>query len=161
MRKRSTKIVGAAGEHFVMYELLRRNFVAALTPEGVPSVDILISDLDGGHLASLQVKTASAPRTTWPLGRKNEALVADRLFYCFVMPQDGAMSSPDCWIVPSAIVAEHVSLSHSTWLAGEPKRGDTRNDSERRAMHKYCEPIARYPKGWMDQYKDNWEILRA
>jgi hypothetical protein len=158
--KRSTKIVGAAGEHFVMYELLRRNFVAALTPEGVPSVDILISDLSGGHLASLQVKTSSAPRNTWPLGPKNEKLIADRLFYCFVMPKDDQMASPDCWIVPSNVVADHVSISHRTWLAGEPKRGPTRNDSARRAMHKSCEPFEKYHAGWLDQYYDNWEVLR-
>lgn len=160
MAKLSTKIVGAAGQHFVMYELLRRNFVAALTPEGVPSVDILISDLDGGNLASLQVKTASASRSTWTLGAKNEALVAARLFYCFVMPRDEEMASPDCWIVPRSVVAEHVRVSHRTWLEGQPKRGPSRNDSDRRAMHKSCEPLDRYPVGWLDRYKDNWEILR-
>jgi hypothetical protein len=159
--KRSTKIVGAAGEHFVMYELLRRNFVAALTPEGVPSVDILISDLSGGHLASLQVKTASAPRRTWPLSPKNETLITDRLFYCFVMPRDDKMSSPDCWIIPSDIVAEHVTICHRTWLSGKPKRGLTRADGARRAMHKNCEPFERYAQGWLDQYYDNWEILRG
>jgi hypothetical protein len=144
-----------------MYELLRRNFVAALTPEGVPSVDVLISDLDGGHLASLQVKTASAPRGSWPLGTKSEKLVAERLFYCFVMPKDAEMSSPDCWIVPSGIVAEHVKASHQTWLAGEPKRGSARKDGERRAMHKKCDPLDQYPEGWMDRYKNNWEIIRS
>ena len=161
MAKRSTKIVGAAGQHYVMYELLRRNFVAALTPEGVPGVDILVSDLTGGHLASLQVKTASAPRPTWPLGTKSETLVSERLYYCFVMPKDELMTSPDCWIIPSAIVAEHATISHRTWLQGEPKRGPTRNDSDRRAMHKSCEPLEKYPQGWLDPYQDNWEILRG
>ena len=160
MVKRNNKIVGAAGEHYVMYELLRRNFVAALVPEGIPSVDILISDVWGSHLASVQVKTASAPRKTWPLGPKNEALESNRLFYCFVMPEDDEMASPTCWIIPSKVVAKHVRVSHQTWLSGTTRRGATRNDSDRRAFHMSCEPLKDYPLGWLDQYQENWEFLR-
>jgi hypothetical protein len=32
-------LLGAAGEHYVMAELLRRGYVAALAPQGVPNAD--------------------------------------------------------------------------------------------------------------------------
>jgi hypothetical protein len=47
MNKISGVILGTAGEHYVMAELLRRGLVAAKAREGVPNFDIVITDLDG------------------------------------------------------------------------------------------------------------------
>lgn len=142
-----------------MYELLRRGFVAALVPKGVPNVDILLSNPDGSRLASLQVKTMGAPRKKWQLKSKHETIESDRLFYCFVRPTDENLGEPQCWIIPSAVVAKHVRLSHAEWLKGLPQRGDTRNDGPGRSMHFSCEPIDLYPEGWMEKYMDNWDSL--
>ena len=40
-----------------MSELLRRGYIAALAPEGVPNIDILVTDVKGARLCSIQVKT--------------------------------------------------------------------------------------------------------
>jgi hypothetical protein len=40
----NSTILGAAGEHFVMSQLLRRNVTAALAPTGVPNADIVVTD---------------------------------------------------------------------------------------------------------------------
>src|SRR3546814_5267743 len=40
----ATSLTGAAGEHFVMSELLRRGMIAALAPAGVPNCDIVVTD---------------------------------------------------------------------------------------------------------------------
>lgn len=50
-------LLGVAGEHYVMTELLRRGYIAALAPQGVPNVDIIVTDRDGGRLCPIQVKT--------------------------------------------------------------------------------------------------------
>lgn len=142
-----------------MYQLLRRGFVAALAPECVKNIDILISDADGARLASLQVKTMGAPRPKWQMKDKHETIENDRLFYCFVRPCDEMMSDPQCWIIPSKVVAEHVRLSHHAWLDGKPLRGGTRNDGSGRSMHFECEPLEMYAAGWMDEYLENWESL--
>lgn len=39
-----TSLASAAGEHFVMSELLRRDLTAALAPAGVPNCDIGVTD---------------------------------------------------------------------------------------------------------------------
>ena len=38
-------LLGAAGEHYVLSQLLRRGYIAALAPQGVPNADIVITDL--------------------------------------------------------------------------------------------------------------------
>ena len=50
-------LTGAAGEHYVMCQLLRRDFIAALAPVGVPNTDIVVTDAVGDRLASIQVKS--------------------------------------------------------------------------------------------------------
>jgi hypothetical protein len=51
----NSTILGAAAEHYVMCQLLRRNMIAALAPAGVPDADIIVSDRVGSTLAAIQV----------------------------------------------------------------------------------------------------------
>ena len=52
-----TSLLGAAGEHHVMCQLLRRGKLAALAPAGMPFADILVSDDRGSALSAVQVKS--------------------------------------------------------------------------------------------------------
>ena len=56
----SSTMLGAAGEHYVMCQLMRRNMIAALAPSGVPDANIIVSDRLGSALAAIQVKTRRA-----------------------------------------------------------------------------------------------------
>jgi hypothetical protein len=55
-----TTILGAAGEHYVLFQSLRRGFIAALAPQGVPNTDIIVSDMGGNRLSAIRVKTRRA-----------------------------------------------------------------------------------------------------
>jgi hypothetical protein len=48
-------LLGAAGDHHVMTELLRRGYIAALAPQGVPNADIVVTDVEASRLCSIQV----------------------------------------------------------------------------------------------------------
>ncbi len=48
-------VLGAAGEHYVMCQLLRRGLIAALTPVGVPNCDIVVTDDIGDRLCAVQM----------------------------------------------------------------------------------------------------------
>ena len=88
MTKVSSVITGAAGEHFVMAELLRRGLVAAKAPEGVPNFDIVITDISGERLAAIQVKTRRDFKSGdkgWHMKAKHEKLSSDRIFYVLLM----------------------------------------------------------------------------
>lgn len=162
MARNPTHLTGAAGEHYVMYRLLRLGYIAALAPRGAEGIDILISDQSGARLAAVQVKTASERVTTkWQLTDKAERLASPTLFYCFVSPGEVASDGPTCWIVPSSVVAEHVRLSHQAWLAGKPLHGNQRKDQARRHMHFACEPFDKYGDGWMDPYREAWGQLSS
>jgi hypothetical protein len=52
----NSTLLGAAAEHYVMCQLLRRQMIAALAPAGVPDADIIVSDRLGSALAAVQVK---------------------------------------------------------------------------------------------------------
>ena len=80
--KTPTSLVGAAGEHYVMAQLLLRGCLAALTPRGVPEADILVARADGSVLAEVQVK-ARTGKGGWRLSQKNET-ARDVLWYCLV-----------------------------------------------------------------------------
>jgi len=54
--KQNSTMLGAAGEHYVMCQLLRRQMIAALTPAGVPDADIIVSNRLGDRLSAVQVK---------------------------------------------------------------------------------------------------------
>jgi hypothetical protein len=72
-------LISAAGAYHVMAELLRRSYIAALAPEGVPNVDILVTDRTGGRLCSVQVKTRrNIGKGGWPMGVKQGETRNDR-----------------------------------------------------------------------------------
>src|SRR3546814_17866078 len=68
----ATSLTGAAGEHFVMSELLRRGMIAALAPAGVPNCDIVVTDDIGERLCAVQVKTRRGQGAArgWHVGKK-------------------------------------------------------------------------------------------
>lgn len=107
-------LLGAAGEHYIMCELLRRGFIAALAPQGVPNADILVTDLEGSRLCSIQVKARRDKGSDggWHMKKKHEELQADRLLYCFVDFGKEVSDRPSVYVIPSADVARILRESH-------------------------------------------------
>lgn len=168
--KSTTSLVGAAGEHYVMAELLRRGFIAALAPQGVPNLDIIVTDSMGAQLCAVQVKTRldRSGDGGWYMGRKHETLIVAKLFYCFVDFGVSAEVVPRVYVMPSAKVAEVLSRVHALWLATPGKQGQQRQDSAiRRLIPDYGRVLrgsaeaGLYPLGWMEEYLGAWDLLRA
>lgn len=121
----ATSLLGAAGEHYVLSELLRRGFVAALAPQGVPNMDILVADTDGDQLCAIQVKTRSGRGGDggWHMRPKHEKHHAERLFYCCVDFGNSARERPNVYVIPSQKVAEVIGTAHRAWLSNPGKNG--------------------------------------
>lgn len=161
-----SSLLGAAGEYFVMSEMLRRGFIAALAPAGVPHADIVVTNVEGSRLCSLQVKTRRDIGSDggWHMKAKHEDMRADALFYCFVDFGKTPEVTPVVYVVPSAVVAEVLAASHSKWLATPGKNGQPHKDSVmRRMLPDYSKIFGAsnnpYPKGWLDQYRSAWHKL--
>ncbi|WP_279479880.1 hypothetical protein [Aureimonas sp. SK2] len=149
-----------------MCQLLRRDFIAALAPVGVPNTDIVVTDAVGDRLASIQVKSRRDIGSDggWHMGRKHEGIVGELLFYCFVDFGADLKAHPRCWVLRSAVVAAAVRESHAKWLSTPGKGGRVRNPTDlRRFLPDYDRTGVAIDRGagWLDRYEDNWEQLRG
>ncbi|NUJ81913.1 hypothetical protein HUN39_18170 [Methylocystis sp. FS] len=159
-------LLGAAGEHHVMAELLRRGYIAALAPQGVPNADVVVTDIEGSRLCSIQVKTRRDIGSDggWHMKAKHENIRSDRLFYCFVDFGKATDVRPVLHILPSVRVAEVLAHTHRKWLANPGKKGQPHKDGPmRRLLPDYTNVFGAadnpYPKGWLSQYLDAWHLL--
>lgn len=170
--KISSAIVGAAGEHYVISQLLRRGWIAALAPDGVPNMDILVTDENNRRLCATQVKTGrNVGRTKgWVMNRKQENLIVDDLFYVLVDVGKKPSDRTTCYVLPSIVVADCIRRCHRVWLETPGRGGRSHKDSpvrELRLDHSFIKAVSekgrtiidRYGAGWLEPYRENWSIL--
>jgi len=165
---RSTALLGAAGEHHVMCQLLRRGLIAALAPQGAPNMDIVLTSVDGEILRAIQVKSRRAIGSDggWHMSAKHEGISAERLFYCFVDFGSDETAAPTTLVVPSEVVARVVRESHAFWLSRPGRKGQKRKDSSfRRFMPNYDNVFEGtrpdLSEGWLKEYLEAWHLLTS
>ena len=158
--KQATSLIGAAGEHYCMAQLLVRGYLAALTPRGVPEADILVYDPTGGVAAELQVKSRSGVSGHgWRMSKKHEATSHGRLFYCFV---DFSQEPVPVYVIPDGRVAEFVMRSHAAWLETPGRNGQQRQDWAGRFVSPNPHlSIDGFGEGWMEPYRNQWHMIMA
>lgn len=160
----NSTILGAAAEHYVMCQLLRRGKIAALAPAGVPDADIIVSDRVGSALAAVQVKARRDIGTDggWHMNVKHEAMIRDLLFYCFVDFGRSLDEAPKCWVLPSAVVAETLATAHKAWLLAPGRGGRPHQDHDMRRLLPHYPQLANDPNfttGWLDRYREDWASI--
>lgn len=147
-----------------MSQLLRRDFIAALAPVGVPNCDIVVTDEIGDKLCAIQVKTRNNAGSDggWHMGKKHEFLTSPTLFYCFVDFAHGKDTPPFTYVVPAAVVAKALAESHRAWLAQPGQRGQQRNDSDMRRFRPGYDHLkmGKYETGWLEPFREAWHVLR-
>jgi hypothetical protein len=155
-------IIGAAGEHYAMCQLLRRGMIAALAPAGVPNADIVVTDRIGARLCAIQVKARREVGSDggWHMKPKHEELSSPSLFYCFVDFGASLTDQTKCWVVPSFVVSRALSVTHQAWLSLPGRNGQPHKDSNvRRLLPHYKVMETEYPRGWLDRYYEAWSLL--
>lgn len=161
----ASTLTGAAGEYYVMSELLRRNFIAALAPTGVPNCDIVVTNDIGDRLCAIQVKTRNSTGADggWHMSKKHEGLNSRTLFYCFVDFGLGSDCPPFTYVIPADVVAKVLAESHQAWLGHPGKKGQQRNDGDmRRLLPSYGHlGLETYRVGWLEPYREAWHLLGA
>lgn len=159
----SSALLGAAAEHYVMCQLLRRQMIAALAPTGVPDADIIVSDRLGSALTAIQVKARRNIGSDggWHMKAKHEEMTRPLLFYCFVDFGNDLLDLPRCWVIPSAIVAEALIASYQAWLHQPGKDGKKRNENDMRRLRPEYDNLGLklYSRGWLDTYYEGWELI--
>jgi hypothetical protein len=161
-----SSLLGAAGEHYVMSQLLRRGLIAALAPVGVPTADIVVTDDVGERACAIQVKTRRELGTDggWHMKAKHEAIRGASLFYVFLSFPADVSQLPAALVVPSAVVADALFTAHRAWLARPGHNGQPHKDGEmRRFLPDYSREglSERYGPEWLEPYRDAWDQLKA
>ena len=59
MKKSTTALVGASGEHYVAAYLSGFQLIVAMPRAGIPGSDLFVSQEKGGHALRVQVKTGT------------------------------------------------------------------------------------------------------
>lgn len=174
-KKVSSTILGAAGEHYVLAELLRRGVIAAKAPEGAPNMDVVTTDLEGNKLLAIQVKTRRDYKggdKGWHMKAKHERLTAERMFYVFVDVGHSPEQHPAFYVVPSQVVADACRISHKIWKETPGVTGNPHNDSDMRRLlpeYKRNDRMRLSPSqekfmnehslGWLERYRSAWHLL--
>ena len=159
---RDYAVIGAAGEHLVLSRLLSRGIIAAKVPERTAKVDIVIHrSRPSGELdvaAAIQVKTRTRGGDGgWHMKSHHETWASTWLYYAFV---DFEPEHPVVYVIPSRKVAAIIKHAHALWLARPGKKGQAHNDSiMRRIRPKYTHPVPGAPDGWMEKYREAWDLL--
>jgi len=152
--KIDSTLIGPAGEHLVLSRLLSQGFLASPAPRGTRQVDIVVNFIEGGNPKLIQVKTTmGSSKKGWILQAKHEKQASEDLFFCFVSFE---LIQGEVYVIPSAIVANHIKEGHEEWLARPGKQGQKHNDSSMRNLKD-----SEVSNGtWLSVYKENWDLLR-
>lgn len=141
----------------MLSRLLQRGFLAAPAPRGVRKVDILVNFIDGDSPRLLQVKsTFTGARNGWWMHEKHEQVRDRDLFYCFV---DFKPDQPAVYVLPSDLVADHVTRTHRHWLETPGRGGRRHSDTTGRRINNKAQFDGR-PEGWMDDFLECWDQIR-
>lgn len=127
--KLSKQLSGVAGEYYVAAELSRRGYLAAITLRNSEGVDILVSNLEGNKLVSIQVKTTQN-KLKWILTKKIENEISENKYFVFVNIPSDINHPPLYRIVSSKVLSKHIYMGHRSWLNEPSKNGKVRNDSD-------------------------------
>ncbi len=165
--KVSPNSVALAGEFAVLSQLALRGYDANMTLGRTKNVDILVSN-PKGMMYKLEVKSnlrdiREEPSNSkifgkyisdWIMHKKQEEIIDDNLFYCFVN-----IGNPGnkfrFFIVHSEVVARYIKEQHQYWLKQTPqgKDGPMRLFRIGLRSEKYVIPTPA-----MEDYENNWSF---
>jgi hypothetical protein len=155
-KEKSTR--GNASQFFVAGELCRRGFCAVVTLGNTPNTDILCSNVEGTKFVHIQVETFVPGGRTCSVGMKAAKGFGENFFWVIAGIPTKDMNKPfDYYIIPSLIMAKHVSEGHDLWLKTSGKKGEKHNENKVRTVH--IPPYKSF-NGWdISEYRNNWKLI--
>lgn len=123
--KNNRSLVGNAGEHYVIAELLKRNIIAALTPRNTPSFDILATNRD--KTINIRVKTKSSACDNWQWNAKKDGSIFQDVkdtndFTVLVNLSENTLDTV-FYIISTPILNKLLTDDYNAWAQGFSKQG--------------------------------------
>jgi len=156
-----------AGEFFTVAELFSHGYVAAPTLGKTKGMDIFVNDSQENRRLLVEVKTTDEKtgkyntkpfgiNYEWIMDQKNEDIIEDNLFYCFVLLRE-LDQLPRFFIVPSKKVAEYLKWEHKQWVDFPRKKSPPGETSIR--TFRVGLTNSEYEIG--SKYENNWKFEEA
>ena len=170
-------LIGSAGEHYVMAELLKRGVIAALAPRNAPGFDILATNSSlgtrTGKTVKIRVKTKSGKYDTWQWLAKNDNQDGTKkTIFPYLDLSPSKADSAQCddftvlvdmtedhremsfYIVPTWLLNKWLVEIFMKWVSTPGAKGQQRDASNRKrtiGLKDYGNELAKY--------RDNWDCL--
>jgi hypothetical protein len=115
-------LVGSAGEYFVMAELLRKGWIAGLTPRGAPDFDIIATKNGRTIHVRVKTKTEDSKLFRWNLRKDDRVFRSPTRENDFCVLVDMAGVSPEYYVIPTQRVESELQRIRGNWLAERATR---------------------------------------
>ncbi len=149
-------LVGNAGEHYVMAELLKRGVIAALAPRNSPAYDVLATL--GLATARIRVKTKSKDQRGWQWNAKKDGTIFPQLLDQgdFTVLVHLAMNTADLafFVVPTRLLNEVLVEDFRTWIETPGVHGQPHDPDNTYRFLVYTQHAA-----FLDPFKGKWDEL--
>jgi hypothetical protein len=158
---------GNAGEFFVLAELTRRGWTAALTARNNRAYDILAKR--GDEFAAIRVKTKTSAYITFQWNAKpngdNFLDMTQQHDFCVLvdLPVEGD-ASPTYYVVPTVVIDEWLRADFDLWVRTPGAKGQQRAQDNTRRIIYMDDRIEEVSRGYgqkLASYKGAWNLLSA
>jgi hypothetical protein len=156
---------GNAGEYFVLAELTRRGWIAALTARNNRAYDIIAKR--GDEFAAIRVKTKTSAFTLFQWNAKPDGRIflemTEQHDFCALVdiPEDGS-KSPIYYVVPTPVVEKWLKDDFETWVSTPGAKGQQRAADNKRRLFYVDDDLKRLGHGYAQKlslYKGAWSLL--
>lgn len=139
-------LVGGAGEYLVVGELLRRGWLAALTPRGMKNFDVFATKDGRTIYVRVKTKTADANMFRWNRPKGAHMVLESTGSNDFCVLVDLASDSPEYYVMTTVEVESALQELQEAWFNGKPGR-DPENSMFTIRIDHQADYLARF-KSW-------------
>lgn len=156
VKKGEGALVGNAGEHYVMAELLKRGVIAGLTPRNAPGFDILAAK--GTRAVRIRVKTKSEQYGVWMWVTKKDGSIFRDLQpegdFTVLVDLTDDIKNMKFYIVATSKVDKWLKDSFTKWVKTPGKNGrpHSKTNTQRNLVQDGF-------KKELKKYLNNWDAL--
>ncbi|MGH9776793.1 MAG: hypothetical protein ACRD5I_00120 [Candidatus Acidiferrales bacterium] len=161
-----SELVGNAGEFFVLGELTRRGWTAALTARNNRGYDILAKK--GDEFAAIRVKTKTSISTVFQWNAKSTGDIFLEMSrsrdFCILVEIPADDVGPAYFVVPTKIIDRWLRKDFTEWVTTPGAKGQQRARDNPRRLFYVDTQAGKLGHGYLHklgQYKGAWNLLES
>ncbi len=151
-------LIGNAGEYYVMAELLKRGWIAALAARNAPDFDILATK--DGRVVKIRVKTKTEQFDPWQWVVKQDGVIfrnlTDNGDFLVLVNLTENHQKMDYFILPTSMIDHILKKDYQLWLDTPGVKGQPHNPANKKRTMSY----KKYQQ-FLDEYRNHWDLLKT